>query len=274
MSSESEEYKKANLALWNEWAEIHARSEFYDVEGMRAGKISLKSFEMEELGDVAGKSLLHLQCHFGLDTMSWARLGAKATGVDFSDRAIELAHGLNEELGLDAEFVCADVYELPAVLKGHFDILYTSSGVLAWLPDLRAWAEVIAHFLKPGGVFYMAEFHPTAYMFDDSEDATELRIAYPYFGSREPLMLEVKGSYADREAQVEQKVTYEWAHGLGEIITALTTAGLRLEFLHEFPFSVYPMFPSLMELSEDGLWRLKDEELSVPLMFSVKARKD
>ena len=176
-----DDYKKANLALWNEWAHLHAGSAFYDVEGFKAGKTSLNPLEMEELGNVAGKTLLHLQCHFGLDSLSWARLGASVTGVDFSDQAIALARSLSQEVGLEAEFVCSDIYELPQVLAGQFDIVYTSYGVLAWLPDLKNWAAVIAHFLKPGGVFFIAEFHPFAMVFDNSETATGLRIQYPYF---------------------------------------------------------------------------------------------
>ncbi len=267
-----DEYRKANRALWNEWTRIHAKSEFYNVEGFKAGRSTLNSFELEEMGDVAGKSLLHLQCHFGMDTMSWARVGAKATGVDFSDEAVRLAEQLNQELGLDAEFVCSDLYELPEVLQGQFDIVYTSNGVLAWLPDLTNWAQVAAHFLKPGGTFYMAEFHPFAMVFDD-ENSSELKVRYPYFHTPEPMVFEVQGTYADREAAVEQKLEYEWAHSLSDILNALIKAGLRIEFLHEFPFCVYEMLPGLMEQGGDGLWRLKENDGSVPLMFSLKAVK-
>jgi 2-polyprenyl-3-methyl-5-hydroxy-6-metoxy-1,4-benzoquinol methylase len=268
-----DEYKKANLALWNEWTALHARSDFYDVAGFKAGKTSLNPLEMEELGNVAGKTLLHLQCHFGLDSLSWARLGARVTGVDFSDQAIALARSLSQEVGVEAEFVCSDVYELPQVLAGQFDIVYTSYGVLAWLPDLRKWATVIAQFLKPGGIFYMAEFHPFAMVFDNSETATGLRLQYPYFHTAEPMVFDVQGSYIDRQAQVTQKVEYEWDHSLGEILDALIAAGLRLEFLHEFSYCTYAMFPSLMEQCSDGMWRLKEGDGSIPLMFSIKASK-
>jgi SAM-dependent methyltransferase len=269
-----DEYKKANLALWNEWAHLHAASEFYDVEGFKAGKTSLNPVEMEELGGVAGKTLLHLQCHFGLDSLSWSRLGAKVTGVDFSDQAIALARALSREIGLNADFVCADIYELPQVLSGAFEIVYTSYGVLAWLPDLEKWAAVIAHFLKPGGTFYMVEFHPFAQVFDDAETATGLHVHYPYFHSGEPLVFEVQGSYADRQAQVTQNVEYEWDHSLGEIVNSLVAAGLRIEYLHEFPFCVYAKFPSLMEKCSDGMWRLKVDDGMIPLMFSIKATKN
>ena len=228
---------------------------------------------MEELGNVAGKTLLHLQCHFGLDSLSWARLGARVTGVDFSDQAIALARSLSQEVGLEAEFVCSDIYELPQVLAGQFDIVYTSYGVLAWLPDLKNWAAVIAHFLKPGGVFFIAEFHPFAMVFDNSETATGLRIQYPYFHPAEPYKFDVQGSYIDRQAEVNQKVEYEWDHSLGEIVDALLAAGLRLEFLHEYPYCTYAMFPSLMEQCSDGMWRLKEGDGSIPLMFSIRASK-
>ena len=269
-----DEYKKANLALWNEWTHLHAGSEFYDVDGFKAGKTSLNLLEMEEVGDVAGKTLLHLQCHFGLDSLSWARLGARVTGVDFSDQAIALARSLSQEVEVEAEFVCSDVYELPQVLAGQFDIVYTSYGVLAWLPDLRKWATVIAHFLKPGGVFYMAEFHPFAMVFDNSETAAELRVQYPYFHTAEPLVFDVQGSYVDRQAQVTQKVEYEWEHGLGEILDVLIAAGLHVDFLHEFPYCTFALFPSLMEKCSDGMWRLKEVDGSIPLMFSIKAIKN
>jgi SAM-dependent methyltransferase len=268
-----DDYKEANLALWNEWAAIHAASEFYDVDGFKAGRTSLNPLEIGELGNVAGKTLLHLQCHFGLDSLSWARLGAKVTGVDFSDQAIGLARSLSQEIWVEADFVCADIYELPQVLSGAFDFVYTSYGVLTWLPDLGKWAAVIAHFLKPGGTFYLVEFHPFAQVFDEAETAADLRVHYPYFHSGEPLVFDVQGSYADRQAQVVQKVEYEWDHSLGEILDSLIAAGLRVDFLHEFPFCVYSMFPSLMVKSSDGMWRLKEAEGMIPLMFSIKATK-
>lgn len=267
-----DEYRNANRALWNEWADIHSRSTFYDLEGFKAGATHLDDFELQELGDVSGKSLLHLQCHFGMDSLSWARLGARVTGVDFSDRAIALARDLAEELDLAADFICSDIYALPEVLQGQFDIVYTSKGVLVWLPDLKGWAEVIADFLKPGGTFYLCEFHPYAGIFDESHP-TSLRIRYPYFHSPEPMVFDVQGSYAEPQAQVEQKVEYEWAHSLSDIVNSLIGAGLRIEHLNEFPFTDFPALPELMEQCEDGFWRLKAHDGSVPLMFSIKATK-
>ena len=263
------QYLETNRNHWNEVTPVHARSDFYDVKGFKAGKNTLTSIELGELGDVSGRSMLHLQCHFGLDTMSWARLGAQVTGVDFSNEAIDLARSLNNELDLGAKFVLSNVYDLPDALDKKFDIVFTSYGVLSWLPDLGRWAQVAAHFLKPGGVFYMVDFHPFANVFDE-EDTTELRVRYRYFGG-EPTRYESEGSYADSRALVVTP-TYQSDHSMGEILKALIAARLTLEYLHEFPLSVYQALP-LMERGGDGWWRLPQHGESVPLMFSLKARK-
>jgi len=266
-----DDYRKANRAYWNELTPIHARSEFYDVEGFKAGKSTLMPLEREELGEVAGKSLLHLQCHFGLDTLSWARLGARVTGVDFSGEAIALARSLSRELDIPATFVCSDLYELPAALSGQFDVVFTSYGVLCWLPDLRRWAEIAASYVKPGGVFYIVEFHPFSYVFDDSRDATDLRVAYSYFRGPEPDRWEPAGTYAEPGAQVTHP-SYEWTHSLGDILSSLVAAGLRIEHLHEFPYTCYQALP-LLERCPDGWWRLKGGRELIPLIFSLKARR-
>lgn len=269
----TDQHKQANLNLWNEWAVIHEKSTSYDVDGFKAGKLSLHSLEIEEIGDVTGKSLLHLQCHFGMDTLSWARLGATVTGIDFSDKAIEIARRLSDELRIPATFIQSDVNGLPEVLTGQFDIVYTSYGVLCWLPDIRRWAQIVAHYLKPGGMFYIAEFHPFAYVFDDEADTPDLKVRYPYFGQPEPLEFQDGSSYADPEALVGQPVHYEWDHQLGEIVTALIDAGLRIEFLHEFPYTVFSQFP-FMQQGEDGCFRLSKGDGMIPLMFSIRARKE
>ena len=266
------EYMNANLNHWNELAQPHARSAFYDVEGFKAGKSSLTPIELGELGEVAGKSLLHLQCHFGMDTLSWARLGARVTGVDFSDEAIGIARSLSEELGTNARFVLSNLYDLPNALDAResFDVVFTSYGVLCWLPDLTRWGQVIAHFLRPGGVFYMVEFHPFANVFDD-EDAVELKVRYPYFHATEPMVFEPSGSYADKSV-IGTTSIYEWSHTIGDVINALISAGLKIGFLHEFPYCTYPFMP-LLEKGEDEWWRMKDKAESVPMMYSIKATK-
>jgi SAM-dependent methyltransferase len=269
------EYLAANKALWEEWTAIHERSEFYDVEGWIAGRDRLQAFMLEEVGDVAGRDLLHLQCHFGLDTLSWVRRGARVTGVDFSERAIELARSLAARTGLAATFVCSDVLQLDATLYGRFDIVFTSFGVIWWLPDLVRWAEVIAGHLRPGGFFYLAEIHPFAQVLDDDERVTEPTLRYRYFPSPEPLVFPVQGSYAAPAAHVEQPVEYGWAHSLGEVVTVLAQAGLRIEFLHEYPFSNFPQFPYMVEAAgEPPTYRLPDElDGTLPLIFSLKASK-
>jgi len=264
----------ANRALWDEWTPIHVRSAFYDVEGWKAGSgRGLRPLLVEEVGDVAGKDLLHLQCHFGMDTLSFARLGAHVTGADFSERAVEQARALATETGLESRFVCSDVVDLPDTLEGDFDVVFTSFGVLGWLPDLPRWAEVVAHFVRPGGFFYIAEAHPFAQVFDDSGTATEPRLHYRYWASPEPLEFPTGGSYAEPSAYVEQPAEYNWQHSVGEIVTSLATAGLRIEYLHEFPWAVWRMFPYLVE-AEPRTWRLPDpDDGRLPLTFSLKATK-
>ena len=267
-----DDHLQANLAHWNELTTIHARSAFYDLAGFKAGKSSLKAIEVGELGDVTGKSLLHLQCHFGMDTLSWARRGARVTGEDFSDQAIATARSLGQELGIAADFYRSDLYALPNVLAGEFDIVFTSYGVLCWLPDLERWAQVIARFLKPGGTFYIVDEHPFANVLEDDTTTGSFKVAYSYFHSPEPFRWDGEGTYADRNATVEHRTTFEWTHSLSDILNALIAAGLRVEFLHEFPYLMYAKL-ACMEEGEDGWWRLKDRSVSLPLLFSLKALK-
>ena len=262
---------ESNRALWDKWTAVHVDSDFYHVDTFKAGDNRLRDYEIADLGDVTGKDLLHLQCHFGLDTLSWARLGANVTGIDYSEAAIAEARKLASEVGLDARFVSSNVYELPSNLDGDFDIVYTSRGVLGWLPDLDRWADVIAHFLRPGGIFYITEAHPVAHIFDDDEGATELEVKYDYF-SKKALEFPVKGSYADPDADVDHDVSYDWEHGIGEIVTSLVSSGLRIEFLHEHPFLEWPA-PFLVP-ADDGSFVLPDKQVGrIPLMFSLKASK-
>jgi SAM-dependent methyltransferase len=264
-----DKYLKNNQALWDERTSIHEQSEFYDVESIKKGKCTLKSIELEEMGDVSGKALLHLQCHFGLDTLSWARRGAKATGVDFSDKAIDLARSLSKETGIKVDFICSDIYQLPEILHKKYDIIFTSYGALCWLPDLKKWAELIAHFLKRGGYFYIVEFHPVMLLLDDAKDAIKFGIRYPYFPTGKPLKFEPSPDYADR-TKSPRHGSYEWPYPMSDIITSLANAGLRIEFLHEFPVCTGQNLP-LMKQDKDGWWRL-DGDL-IPLMFSLKAIK-
>lgn len=264
-----ENYTKANRELWDEKTTIHGQSEYYDLKGFKAGKSSLRTVEVKEVGEVSGKSLLHLQCHFGLDTLSWARLGAKATGVDFSEKAIERARNLSRETGIEADFICADIYNLPDLLESEFDIVFTSYGVLCWLSDLKRWAEIIAHFLKPGSFFYIVEGHPILTIFDNSWGATEFKVAQSYFYKSEPIKWEPEGDYADRNATVIHP-SYEWTHSLGEVVCALVDAGLRIDFLHELPFSEF-QWSSFTRKGDDGWWHTEGDK--VPMIFSIRATK-
>lgn len=267
-------FMAANRALWDEWTSIHVGSDFYDVAGFKAGRINLRDYEIAEVGDVAGKDMLHLQCHFGMDTLSWARLGARVTGADYSENAITRARGLAGELGIPAKFVRSNLYDLPDALGGAFDIVYTSRGVLGWLPDIEGWADVAAHYVRPGGIFYITEMHPIAAVFDDDEGTDELRVRYPYWHTLEPLAWPTQGSYADPTATVESPTEYGWQHSLGEIVTALASRGLVIEFLHEFDFVDWEAMPCLQHHPEEGTWRLPDgHEGQIPLFFSLRAAK-
>ena len=263
-----DERLETNRHNWNERTPVHAASDLYDVEGFKSGRITLSGLERAEVGDVADKTLLHLQCHFGQDTMSWTRLGAKATGVDMSDAAIETARSLNDELGLDVRFIRSNVYDLPDVLDERFDIVFTSYGILTWLPDVEGWAGIVSRYLKPGGVFYIAEFHPLLGTLEPSESGA-VEPTYSYF--HEQIFFDGgEPSYAGTD--IIESPVYEWQHSIGDIVTALIRAGLTIEYLHEFPFTCYRAFP-VMEQGEDGYWRFPEHNNSYPQMFSIRATK-
>ncbi|WP_204600528.1 class I SAM-dependent methyltransferase [Cohnella boryungensis] len=262
--------KNENRKNWDDRTKIHEKSSFYDVQSFLKGRCSLLPLEKQELGDLSGRTMLHLQCHFGQDSLSWARRGVKVTGVDFSEEAIRLARSLNDDLGLDARFVCSDVYAIPEALPDErFDVVYTSYGVLCWLPDLTQWARIIRQKLKPGGLFYIAEQHPVADRYEADEGV--LRPCYSYFEDK-ALRFESDTTYASdgTEPPLNHKVTYEWQHPMGKIVTALIEAGLRIVHLHEFPYCMYEKYPGCMVRDEDGWWRLRDEP-ALPLLFSIKA---
>ncbi len=265
-------YTRTNRQNWNERVPIHARSQMYDLAGFKAGASSLHSVELEELGDdVPGKRLLHLQCHFGLDTLSWARHGAHVTGVDFSDAAIALAQQISDELHISATWICADVLALRDVLAEQYDIVYTSYGVLPWLADLQCWAQVIADSLVPGGVFYLVEDHPFVGVFSNEDETTTFTVAHDYFPRSAPTRWEPGPTYTDGD-EIVPTPNYEWTHSLGEVISVLAAAGLQIAYVHEFPVCAWRRF-SWLELGADGWWHLPPGEPSVPLTFSLRATK-
>jgi ubiquinone/menaquinone biosynthesis C-methylase UbiE len=263
-----EGYYETNKRRWNELVDIHAKSKEYDLENFITGKNSLHRVELEKLGDVKGKRLLHLQCHFGLDTISWARLGAKVTGVDFSETAIELAREIAKKVGVDAEFVCSNVFDLTKVLEGEYDIVFTSYGVLCWLKDIDGWARIITHYLKKGGVFLLAESHPFMWVFDDASE--ELKLKYSYWHNEEPLSWEDDGTYADKDAKVTNKKSYEWQHTVSDVLNALIKAGLTIDEVGEYPDLVWAYTPASKRV-DDEYFRIPGDPL--PQTWSVKASK-
>jgi SAM-dependent methyltransferase len=241
------------------------------VTRLRQGGTSLDEIELREIGDVRGKTLLHLQCHIGTDTLSWVRQGAIVTGVDFSAQSLACARALQQELGLPATFLQSNVYDLRAVLQGSFDMVYTSRGVLCWLRDLDEWARVIAHFLRPGGIFYILESHPFAHVLEETPSG-EMAITYPYFHSPEPTRWDVgDADYADA-TYIPQHPSYEWQWSLGDIVNAILRAGLRLELLNEYDRLFYKAHPSMVE-SGDRSYQLPRYAGKLPLVFTIRARK-
>jgi SAM-dependent methyltransferase len=262
MTQDPDRLVDTNRAVWDEWTKRGATPGFQKIERFAARDEILQAFEIDEIGDVDGKSLLHLQCHFGLDTLAWARRGARVTGVDFSDEAIELASKLAADFGLpDARFISSDVLSLPDVLDETFDIVYTSFGVLAWL-----WGQVVSHFLKPGGTFYIAEYHPFPLLFDESSRRFDATLRNPYFRPDDAV------AYSGTDEGGDFTV-YGWPYALGDVVSSIAAAGLRIDFLHEFPFSESPHVAYLVE-SSDGTWRMpSDASGELPLVFSLRATK-
>ena len=264
------EWLALNRAAWDERVDLHVASAFYDVESFVAGRSSLRRFELLEMGAVAGRDLVHLQCHFGQDTLSWARLGARVTGLDFSAAAMDAARALAARCGIDdARFVTADVYDAPDVLGAEaFDVVYTGLGALVWLPDLARWAEVVTHLLRPGGVLYLVEMHP----FSDILGDDDLRVVRDYFTVPDGTSYDDPGSYVDRTAPTLRNETVEWVHPIGAVVTALLDAGLRLEFLHEHGHTIYERWPWLVR-HEDFTWHLPPGVPRIPLLYSLKAQR-
>ncbi len=259
-------YLEINKNSWNARVQPHLESDFYFVDEFVKGRTSLNSIELELLGDIKGKSILHLQCHFGQDSISLSRLGAKVTGIDLSDKAIYAAIDLAKKCGTDTEFICSDVYNLPNVLDEKFDIVFTSYGTIGWLPDLDKWADVVSHFLKPDGEFVMAEFHPVVWMYDDDFEG----VAYNYFN--EKMITEtLEGTYADSSADIVQDYV-SWNHPLSDVLQNLINKNLELKNFQEFDWSPYPCFKHVQEF-EKGKWRISKFGNKIPMVYAIKAKK-
>ena len=261
-----ENYIEINRKLWNDKTKFHIDSDFYKNSAFKRSKYSLNKIELDALRDVSGKSLLHLQCHFGQDTLSWQNLGAQCTGVDFSEEAINYAKQLGTELNLDADFICCDIYDLKNHLNNKFDIVFTSYGTIGWLPDLNKWADIISHFLKPGGTFLIVDFHPVVWMY--SNDFKEIK--YSYFNI-EPIVEENEGTYADKNAPLKNKEV-GWNHPISEILNSLINNDLLIEQFNEYDYSSYNCFNNMIEI-ETGKFQIKGLEYKMPVMYAVKAKK-
>lgn len=270
-----------NLAWWNERVPAHAAGAFYDVAGFLKGQRKPMKLERKELGPVDGKSLLHLQCHFGMDTLSWAMAGAQVTGIDFSEVAIQTAQELNQDAGLKARFIQSNIYDLPENLSEQFDVVFTSWGVLGWLPDHKRWAEIAAQYVKPGGIFYILEFHPFTWVFDETADIASMRddkiltAKYDYFNDpARPISDDTweLGSYGAPDHKFKHQKTHEFQFDLGRIVTNLIEAGLQIEFVHEHPMSACASLPFLEDHGDDR-WLLPEGWPQLPLSFSIRATK-
>jgi len=260
------DYAAINKKWWNEVTPIHARSKLYNLEGFKKGKTSLFSIERNELKNVKNKTLLHPLCHFGMDTLSWARKGAIVTGVDISDKAIKTAKKLSKEINQPATFIASDFYKLPEVLDKKFDIIFMSYGVLCWMSNLKKMAKIVKHFLNDGGVFYITELHPFTNIL-----SAEFEIYYKYF-DKGPYVDDSDGTYSDWNAKIRGE-TYIWSHTISDLVNALIGVGLSIEYVHEFPYTMYDQFPGLMKKNRKGQYELKNKDLQIPLLFSLKATK-
>ncbi len=260
-------YLEVNKESWNKRLDTHLESDFYDLPGFLKGKSSLNSIELELLGDVKNKSILHLQCHFGQDSISLSRLGAKVSGIDLSDQSIATAQKLAKDCDTDTQFICSDVYGLPNALNEKFDIVFTSYGTISWLPDLDLWAQVVSHFLKPEGKFVFVEFHPVVWMFDDDLQ----KVGYNYFNEK-PIVEEESGSYADREADLKNQYVC-WNHSISETVNNLIKNQLRIESLNEYDYAPYNAVNNMEEF-EKGKYRVKHFGNKAPLVYSILATKN
>ena len=263
---QEQDYIKKNKETWNIKTDIHVASAFYDMDSFLKGKNTLNDIELELLGDVSGKSILHLQCHFGQDSISLARLGATVTGVDFSENAVRKATELATKLQVNASFICCDVYSLPQFLDGAFDIVFTSYGTIGWLPDMERWASVVSRFLKPGGKFVMAEFHPVVWMYDNDFE----KVIYKYAVGL-PIVETETGTYADKSAPVTTE-TITWNHGIGEVLNSLIQHGLEINQLREYDYSPYDCFNKVEEFAP-GKFRISVFGNNIPMLYSILATK-
>ncbi|MBK8157720.1 MAG: class I SAM-dependent methyltransferase [Rhodospirillaceae bacterium] len=276
-TSQHQETFAINQARWDEVVAIHVASPFYRVKEFLAGEDILLPIESAEIGDLRGKSLIHLQCHFGLDTLALARRGAQVTGLDFSANAIAAARDLAREARIEANFVEGNLYDAPALVPERFDRAYVTWGAINWLPDINGWARVVAEMLKPGGELYLLEGHPFAFTLDQpdrelgSAAVGVLQPAYDYFQTA-PLVFDADTTYSGEDTKLRNTRTHEFVHGIGAILSALLEAGLSLTYFKEHDSLAWAMWPKMIE-GPDRMYRMPASETNLPLSFSVKVRK-
>jgi SAM-dependent methyltransferase len=272
-----DQFFQANKEHWNAATPLHlGPGEIYDVDAFRNGALTLLPIERKALGDVAGKRILHAQCHIGVDSMSLARLGAKVTGVDFSEEAIRVARALNSECGLDCRFVCCNIYDLPSHLHEEFDTVFASYGVLCWLPDLERWCRILADRLRHDGEFVLVDGHPFSYCIQPGTGQAPVVVCRSYFSDGTPQFCpgdeEGDCDYHATQTPVG-KATYEWTHTVSDVINAVAGAGLRIQSFDEHAEMCYRLHPD-MTRGADGLFRWPDANSQYPLLFSLKAVKE
>lgn len=264
-----------NLANWDQRAPAHAQSPDYAVDKFVADPAFLSdvvTFDLPRLGDVRGLRGVHLQCHIGTDTISLARLGATMTGLDFSPAAITEAKKIAQAAGVEVDYVQSDVYAAADVLpRESFDLVFTGIGALCWLPDVRRWAQTVAALLKPGGRLFLREGHPMMWAMHEDDP---MRLAYPYFETEKPLVFDEPGTYVSTETQFTANVSHSWNHGLGETVTALHEAGLRLTMLEEHDSVPWKAFTTGMVADELGEYRLAEHRERMPLTYTLQAVRE
>jgi len=273
----NDEFLEKNRRRWDELAEIHPKSKYYDLENFTKGTSSLEKLDLELIGDLTGKRVLHLQCHFGMDSISlWRHGAAEVVGVDFSEKAIKQAKKLAKQIGANVRFIQSDVLQLDEVFDEYhsFDLVYTSYGTITWLPDLEKWGEIISKFLRPDGCLVFVDSHPFASVFDDEVENAQLIPIYPYSTKGEALHFHVEGSYATGE-NIENKDEYLWQYSLSEIINSLTAQEMIIQNIGEYTTINWKSFPFLVE-NESGWYEYPDDftQTKVPLLLSITAKKN
>jgi SAM-dependent methyltransferase len=264
---------EANAANWDARTPVHTSSEFY---GTRDADYWFADFEWEDLGGLSGRDVLHAQCHLGTETIAFARRGARTVGLDISRESVRAAERIAAGAGVQIEYVCADVYDaLDALGAERFDVIYSGKGAVCYLPDLARWAAILRDLLKPGGRVYLVEFHPLLSALGPAprpDASEELLLLHDYLAGSGALERDSTYTYTDGPAVEGATVSYEWAHGLGEVVNAFIDAGLRIDRLRESESIPWPRWPH-MERTERGWWRLPDAAPRIPLFYALLAAK-